>query len=37
VVLLLETMLAFPSKEALVRDVERALEPGGFRVHGRGK
>jgi hypothetical protein len=29
VVLLLETMLAFPGKEALVRDVERALEPGG--------
>ena len=29
VVLLLETMLAFPGKEALVRDVERALEPDG--------
>ena len=29
VVLLLETMLAFPDKEALVREVERALEPGG--------
>ena len=29
VVLLLETMLAFPDKEALVRAVERGLEPGG--------
>ena len=29
VVLLLETMLAFPDKEALVREVARALEPGG--------
>ncbi len=29
VVLLLETMLAFPDKEALVGEVERALEPGG--------
>ena len=29
VVLLLETMLAFPDKEALVGDVERVLEPGG--------
>jgi SAM-dependent methyltransferase len=29
VVLLLETMLAFPDKEALVSDVERVLEPGG--------
>ena len=29
VVLLLETMLAFPGKEPLVREVARALEPGG--------
>jgi ubiquinone/menaquinone biosynthesis C-methylase UbiE len=29
VVLLLETMLAFPSKEALVGEVARTLEPGG--------
>ena len=29
VVLLLETMLAFPGKAALVGEVERALEPGG--------
>jgi ubiquinone/menaquinone biosynthesis C-methylase UbiE len=29
VVLLLETMLAFPDKEALVDEVERVLEPGG--------
>src|SRR5690349_18047111 len=29
VVLLLETMLAFPDKAALVRGVERVLEPGG--------
>lgn len=29
VVLLLETMLAFPDKEALVGEVERTLEPGG--------
>ena len=29
VVLLLETMLAFPDKEALVSEVERVLEPGG--------
>jgi ubiquinone/menaquinone biosynthesis C-methylase UbiE len=29
VVLLLETMLAFPDKQALVGDVERVLEPGG--------
>jgi SAM-dependent methyltransferase len=29
VVLLLETMLAFPDKEALVTEVARALEPGG--------
>jgi SAM-dependent methyltransferase len=29
VVLLLETMLAFPGKEALVSEVARALEPGG--------
>jgi SAM-dependent methyltransferase len=29
VVLLLETMLAFPDKEALVGEVSRALEPGG--------
>ena len=29
VVLLLETMLAFPDKEALVGDVARKLEPGG--------
>jgi ubiquinone/menaquinone biosynthesis C-methylase UbiE len=29
VVLLLETMLAFPDKEALVADVARVLEPGG--------
>jgi SAM-dependent methyltransferase len=29
VVLLLETMLAFPDKEALVGEVERVLEPGG--------
>jgi SAM-dependent methyltransferase len=29
VVLLLETMLAFPDKQALVGEVERALEPGG--------
>ena len=29
VVLLLETMLAFPDKEALVGAVERVLEPGG--------
>lgn len=29
VVLLLETMLAFPEKEALLREVSRALEPGG--------
>ncbi|MCE5292835.1 MAG: class I SAM-dependent methyltransferase [Nocardiaceae bacterium] len=29
VVLLLETMLEFPDKDALVRDVARALEPGG--------
>ena len=29
VVLLLETMLAFPDKEALVSDVARVLEPGG--------
>ena len=28
-VLLLETMLAFPDKEALVREVARTLEPGG--------
>ena len=28
-VLLLETMLAFPDKEALVGEVARALEPGG--------
>jgi SAM-dependent methyltransferase len=28
-VLLLETMLAFPDKETLVSEVERALEPGG--------
>jgi ubiquinone/menaquinone biosynthesis C-methylase UbiE len=30
VVLLLETMLAFPSKEALVAEVARVLEPGGL-------
>jgi SAM-dependent methyltransferase len=29
VVLLLETMLAFPEKEALLREISRALEPGG--------
>jgi ubiquinone/menaquinone biosynthesis C-methylase UbiE len=29
VVLLLETILAFPDKEALVGEVERVLEPGG--------
>jgi SAM-dependent methyltransferase len=29
VVLLLETMLAFPDKEVLAGEVERALEPGG--------
>jgi ubiquinone/menaquinone biosynthesis C-methylase UbiE len=29
VVLLMETMLAFPDKEALVSEVERVLEPGG--------
>jgi ubiquinone/menaquinone biosynthesis C-methylase UbiE len=29
VVLLLETMLAFPDKEALVKEVGRVLEPGG--------
>jgi SAM-dependent methyltransferase len=29
VVFLLETMLAFPDKEALVGEVSRALEPGG--------
>jgi ubiquinone/menaquinone biosynthesis C-methylase UbiE len=29
VILLLETMLAFPDKQALVGDVERVLEPGG--------
>ena len=29
VVLLLETMLAFPDKETLVEEVARALEPGG--------
>jgi SAM-dependent methyltransferase len=29
VVLLLETMLAFPDKDALVNEVARALEPGG--------
>jgi SAM-dependent methyltransferase len=29
VVLLLETMLAFPGKQALIGEVERALEPGG--------
>ena len=29
VVLLLETMLAFPDKKALLGDVARALEPGG--------
>jgi SAM-dependent methyltransferase len=29
VVLLLETMLAFPDKEALVEEVARTLEPGG--------
>jgi len=29
VVLLLETVLAFPDKEALVGEVERVLEPGG--------
>jgi ubiquinone/menaquinone biosynthesis C-methylase UbiE len=29
VVLLLETMLAFPDKEVLVREVARTLEPGG--------
>jgi SAM-dependent methyltransferase len=29
VVLLLETMLAFPNKDALVSEVTRALEPGG--------
>ena len=29
VVLLLETMLAFPDKEALVGEVQRVLEPGG--------
>lgn len=29
VVLLLETMLAFPDKTALLQDVARALEPGG--------
>jgi SAM-dependent methyltransferase len=29
VVLLLETMLAFPDKEALAGEVERVLEPGG--------
>jgi SAM-dependent methyltransferase len=29
VVLLLEAMLAFPGKEALVGEVERVLEPGG--------
>jgi SAM-dependent methyltransferase len=29
VVLLLETMLAFPDKESLVGEVERVLEPGG--------
>src|SRR5690349_20715995 len=29
VVLLLETMLAFPDKAALVSEVERVLEPGG--------
>jgi SAM-dependent methyltransferase len=29
VVLLLETMLAFPDKEALIQDISRVLEPGG--------
>ena len=29
VVLLLETMLAFPDKDALIGEVARALEPGG--------
>jgi SAM-dependent methyltransferase len=29
VVLLLETMLAFPDKEALVKEIARTLEPGG--------
>lgn len=29
VVLLLETMLAFPEKEVLLREIVRALEPGG--------
>jgi SAM-dependent methyltransferase len=29
VVLLLETMLAFPGKQTLIDEVERALEPGG--------
>src|SRR5437016_2579533 len=29
VVFLLETMLAFPAKDALVREVARVLEPGG--------
>ena len=29
VVILLETMLAFPDKDALVREVARVLEPGG--------
>src|SRR5271169_6205618 len=37
VVFLLETMLAFPDKEALVREVARTLEPGGrfaFTIEG---
>ena len=32
VVLLLETMLAFPDKQALVGEVGRVLEPGGRRA-----